>query len=103
LPENEESEGVGFVMKWAPIFEKDGREFIVPSENMVGDSEHEAWEIGMGTMFVEGILLGFKVTDRYLELDDDGKVNVTGWHSKLGTWDIVVLDTSAKETAGKAS
>jgi hypothetical protein len=86
-------------MKWTPIFEKDGQEFVVPSEDMVGDSEHAAWEIAMGTMLVEGVLMGFTATDRYLELDDDGKANVTGWNSKLGPWDIVILDTTvAKET-----
>ncbi len=83
-------------MKWSPIFEKDGREFIVPYASMVGDSEQEAFEIAMGTIVVEGALLGFKATDHYLELEDDGTVNVKGWHAKLGTWDIVVLDT-AKE------
>ena len=81
-------------MKWAPIFEKDGQEFVVPSEDMVGDSEDEAWKIAMGAMLVEGTLLGFKATNpqRYLELDDNGKANVTGWHAKLGTWDIVILE-----------
>ncbi len=83
-------------MKCTPIFEKDGQEFIVPSENMVGASENEAFEIAMGTILVEGVLLGFKATNplRYLELDDEGKAKVTGWHSKLGTWDIVILDTA---------
>ena len=89
-------------MKWTPIFEKDGQEFIVPSEDMVGDSEHEAWTIAMGTMLVEGILLGFKATDRYLELDDNGKANVTGWHAKLASWDIVILETTAVEASALA-
>ena len=84
-------------MKWAPIFEKDGQEFVVPTEDMVGDSENEAWEIAMGTLFVEGVLLGFKATSplRYLQLDDNGKATVKGWNAKLGTWDIVILDTAA--------
>ena len=83
-------------MKWAPIFEKNGQEFVVPSEDMVGDSENEAFEIAMGTIIVEGALMGFKATSplRYLELDDNGKANVTGWHAKLGTWDIVILETA---------
>ena len=85
-------------MKWTPIFAKDDLEFIVPSEDMVGDSEQEAWEIAMGTMFAEGILMGFTATDRYLELNDNGEATVTGWHSKLASWDIVILDTT-KETA----
>ena len=90
-------------MKWTPIFEKDGREFVVPSEDYVGNSENEAWEIAMGTMLVEGVLLGFKATNpqRYLELDDDGKANVTGWHSKLGPWDIVILDTAAERAGSR--
>lgn len=91
-------------MKWTPIFEKDGQEFVVPVESMVGDSEHEAWEIAMGTMLVEGVLLGFKATTRYLELDDNGKANVTGWHDRLGPWDIVILETTtAKEPAGRGT
>ena len=87
-------------MKWTPIFEKDGQEFIVPYASMVGDSEHEAWEIAMGTMLVEGVVMNFNVTNpvRYIELDDGGKCNVKGWNAELGTWDIVILDT-AKETA----
>ena len=83
-------------MKWTPIFKQGDLEFIAPYASMVGDSEHEAWEIAMGTMLVEGVVLNFKATGRYLELDDDGKANVTGWHSKLGPWDIVILDTTAK-------
>ncbi|KKL50009.1 hypothetical protein LCGC14_2309840 [marine sediment metagenome] len=91
-------------MKYAPIFEKDGQDFIVPSEDMVGDSENEAWTIAMGTVLVEGTLLGFKATNRYLELDDNGKVDVTGWHAKLGSWDIVILDTAeSSPSTGKAS
>ncbi len=86
-------------MKWTPIFEKDGREFVVPYANMVGDSEDEAWEIGLGTMLVEGILMGFKATDRHLELDDEGKADVKGWHSKLGPWDVVILETTVAEGA----
>lgn len=89
-------------MKWAPIFEKDGQEFVVPSEDMVGDSENEAWEIAMGTMLVEGVLLGFEATNpqRYLELDDNGKANVMGWHAKLGVWDVVILEkVAAKDMA----
>ncbi len=88
-------------MKWTPIFEKDGREFIVPSEDMVGDSEHEAWEIAMGTMFVEGVLLGFKATNplRYVELDDEGKATVKGWNAKMGLWDVVILDTAKEKVS----
>ena len=84
-------------MRWTPIFEKDGQEFVVPSENMVGASEDEAWRIGMGAMFVEGILMGFKDTGRYLELDDEGRATVKGWHAKLGSWDIVII-AAGKET-----
>ena len=87
-------------MKWTPIFVKGDREFIAPYASMVGDSEHEAFEIAMGTMLVEGLLMNFSVTKpvRYIELDDEGKCNVKGWNAELGTWDIVILDT-AKETA----
>jgi hypothetical protein len=87
-------------MKWTPIFERDGREFIVPYASMVGDSEHEAFEIAMRTMLGEGVVMNFTVTNplRYVELDDDGKVNVKGWNAELGPWDIVILDTT-KETA----
>ena len=90
-------------MKWTPIFEKDGQEFVVPSEDMVGDSENEAWTIAMGTILVEGTLLRFKATGRYLELDDNGKAHVRGWHAKLGSWDIVILETTAaKERAARS-
>lgn len=86
-------------MKYTPIFEKDGREFVVPYANMVGDTEHEAFKIAMGTILVDSILLGFKVTNpiRYLELDNDGKCNVKGWPAQLDTWDIVILDTETVE------
>lgn len=90
-------------MKWTPIFKQGDHEFVVPYESMVGDSENEAWEIATGTMLVEGIVLNFKATSRYLELDDDGKVNVTGWHSKLGPWDVVILDTAATPSTGKGT
>ncbi|KKM25670.1 hypothetical protein LCGC14_1592700 [marine sediment metagenome] len=85
-------------MKWSPIFEKDGLEFVVPYASMVGDSEDEAFKIAMGAMLIDGVLLGFKATNpvRYLELDDDGKAHVTGWNAKMGLWDVVILDT-AKE------
>ena len=88
-------------MKWTPIFEKDGQEFIVPSENMVGVSEDEAWRIAMGTMFVEGVLLGFKATNRYLELNDDGQATVKGRHAKLGSWDVVVLEPAIAAAKGQ--
>ena len=88
-------------MKWTPIFKQGDLEFVVPYESMVGDSENEAWEIAMGTMLVEGVLMGFKATNRCLEIDDNGKVNVTGWHSKLGPWDIVILDTTAAKVGAR--
>jgi len=83
-------------MKYSPIFQqtqegKDWR-FIVPYGSMVGETEDAACEIGLGKAFVEGILLGFRFTGDCLELDDDGKVHVTGWPSKLGPWDVVILD-----------
>ena len=83
-------------MKWTPIFEKDGQELIVPHASMVGDSEDEAFKIAMGTMLFEGVVMNFKVTNplRYVELDDEGKVNVKGWNAELGPWDIVILDTA---------
>ena len=87
-------------MKWTPIFEKDGQEFVAPYASMVGDSEHEAFKIAMGTMLVEGVVMNFTVTNplRYVKLDDEGKVNVKGWNAELGPWDIVILDTAEKET-----
>ena len=88
-------------MKWTPIFEKDGQEFVVPSESMVGSSEHEAWKIVMGVSLVESVLLGFKHTGRYLELNDDGTAQVRGWYAKLGTWDVVILDRAAIAKAQK--
>lgn len=79
--------------KWTPIFVKGSTEFVVPYGSIVGDSEDEAWKIAMGVSLVEGIMLGFKPTGRYLQLDDAGVATVTGWPSKLGAWDIVILDT----------
>lgn len=92
-------------MKYTPIFEQDGHEFVAPYSDMIGDTEHDAFEIAMGTMLVEGGVMNFKPTKplRYLELTDDGKANVTGWHSKLGAWDVVILDTAAIEEAKSQS
>ena len=87
--------------KWTPIFEQDGREFVVPYGSMVGNSEAEALEIALGVAFVEGILMDFKPSGRYLELSDDGRVTVTGWPSKLGAWDVVILDKAIAAYKGE--
>lgn len=46
--------------KYAPVFTKDGNRLIVTIPDFIADDEDKAWEIGMGAMFVEGILYGFK-------------------------------------------
>ena len=81
--------------KWTPIFQQDAHEFVVPYGSMVADSEEDAFKVAVGTMFVEGIFMNFKHTGRYLELSDDGQATVTGCPSKLGTWDVIILDKTA--------
>ena len=81
--------------KYTPIYEKDGHEFIVPSSDQVGADRWEAEKIGWGTQLVEGVILAFKPTGRFLELDDEGMAQVTGQWAKLGGWDIIILEEAA--------
>ena len=84
-------------MKYTPIFQQDNKCFVVPAASMVADSKETAWKLAMGVILVEGIMLNFKFSGEYLELSDEGKVNVQGWNATLGAWDVVILDSDVQD------
>ena len=66
-------------MKYTPVFEKDGKRFLVADPQYLADDEHKAWEIGIGTMFVEGILLDFKMAqgNNIMQVPDNSEGKLT--------------------------
>ena len=85
--------------KWTPIYERDGKRFVIPTADQVGDTKDEAFKIACGTQIVEGVLYRFSPTDDYLELRDDGTATIKGWNARLGPLDVAILDTEEKEEA----
>lgn len=47
-------------MKYAPVFEFQGRQFVIASREWLADTSEEADELGIAAMFVEGIVYGFR-------------------------------------------
>lgn len=66
-------------MKYTPVFEKDGNRFLIADPAYLADDEHKAWEIGIGAMLVEGILLDFKMAkgNNIMKVPDDGESTLT--------------------------
>lgn len=73
---------------FAPVFEKDGNEFIVCHTDFVADNEETAREIGLGAMLVECILLGMKSSGRVLAFDAKRLPHVP---ARLGFYDIAIV------------
>ena len=57
--------------KYSPLYEKmdTGDVFIICTADQASDDEDEAWKIGWGTSFVEGVLLGFRFTGKSVNTD----------------------------------
>lgn len=72
-------------MKYTPIFEKDEQMFLIADPEYLADDEHKAWELGIGAMFFEGIMLGFKMAegDNIMRVPDDGEGNLNATPSTL--------------------
>lgn len=66
-----------------PIFKKDDKEFFIISPNHLGDTEDEAWKIGIGTQLIDGSMYQFKFTGRTEEVTDFQKVHMPGTLGKL--------------------
>jgi len=49
-------------MKYSPIYEKNGERFLIACRGFVGKDKIEARDIGLGSMFVECIVMGCKYT-----------------------------------------
>lgn len=62
--------------KWVPIYEKDGNKLVIAHSQFAGEDEEEANRIGLGSMFVECILLGMKFTGEVREIDTENLPHV---------------------------
>lgn len=71
---------------FAPVFEKDGNRFIFLFEGTIGVDEEEAYKIGVGIAFVEGILTGSDPT--WESVNVDGLLNV---EANLGSYPVAII------------
>lgn len=85
--------------QYAPIFNKDGDQFLFLGEDWCADNEHDAWKIGIGGL-VECVLLQATFSGKTLkfEIDDNGYATMpypveTG---KLGVMNVVILRPDAE-------
>lgn len=76
-----------------PIFEKDGNQFVIPAPSTCGDSENEAWEIGIGFGLVEGVQYGCKFTGQSMavEVGEDGKGNFPHRKASFGPFAVCIV------------
>ena len=65
--------------QFAPVFEKDGNEFLVCHRSFASIDDKGAWEIGVGASLVECILWGAKFTGEICEVTD----NTRGYEAHL--------------------
>ncbi len=73
---------------FVPIFIKDGHEFFILHEEFVAKDSEAAYRIGVGTMFVEGILLDFKFKSRVVELPDEGMLHAA---ATMGPYSVAII------------
>ncbi len=73
---------------FAPVFSKDGHEFIVTESAFVADNEQTAREIGLGAMLVECIILGMAYTKRTLEFDPENTPHI---RAEIGPLVVAVI------------
>ena len=71
MPQKGWSESKQAQNQFAPIFEKDGNQFLVCHKSFAGTDDNEAWEIGLGASLVECFLWGAKFTGKTCEVTDD--------------------------------
>ena len=69
----------GGEMKYTPAFNFNGTRFVVANSKWLANDENEAERIGIGTLFVEGIIFGFqrdkdKPIQEVPEDDSEGKL-----------------------------
>lgn len=81
-------------MKYVPIFEKDGNKFFLLSLDFVGKTRSEAEEIGLGSMFVECILMGMKYGHKTIEInaDESGSFSIPHVKAKICGCDCCIID-----------
>lgn len=79
--------------KFAPIYEKDGMEFLVAYDDFVGNSEREAREIGWGSMLLECILWECKFTNKIVPIK-----GLKGREAELGINKIFILGKNPELT-----
>ena len=82
--------------KFVPIFIKDGNEFYVPVDDFAGKNETEAYHIGIGVTFVEGIIYGFKFTEKILKIDLRNTLMV---EARIGSLPVCIVGGPIFESA----
>lgn len=78
-------------MKYTPAFNFQGQRFVIAHKDYIADTETEADRIGLGTLFVEGILFGFqRDTNKPIQTipEDDNEGKLTADVSKLQGKDL---------------
>jgi len=79
-----------------PIFTKNDHEFFILHDEFKSQNEVEAHKIGFGTMFVEGLLLGFKFTNRVMELPEEGIAHAA---AIIGPYHVAIISGPIFEEA----
>lgn len=81
---------------YAPVFVKDGNEFIIPNYNFVAEDEDTAREIGLGAMLVECPLLGMTSARRVLAFEPERMPHVAG---EIGPLPVAIIAGPAFDAA----
>lgn len=58
--------------RFVPVFEQDGNQFFILTEEFLGQSEDEARKIAYGAMLVECIIMRMTFTKKVIEVPQKG-------------------------------
>ena len=79
-------------MNYTPIYEKDGKKFLIACRGFMGKDESEARDIGLGSMSVECVIMKCNYTKEICpipENKDEGVLKVVG--GTLGNVPVYLL------------
>ena len=74
---------------YAPIFEQDGNKFFISHVDFVADTEDDAFKIGFGAMFVEGIVFNFKFNSEVRKIDIEHTPHL---RARLSNFNVAILE-----------
>jgi hypothetical protein len=82
---------------YAPVFKKGSHEIIFCVRDWLAETEHEAWQIGVGLGFGEMMMIGAKFSGSVYKLVHRGDElyyieNKKTISAKLGDWPVYILE-----------